>query len=75
MFIRLDDAKSAYMGARYGGSNEVFVALDRAPKVTAPKWLVESLEQWPDRPNPEVTTNVSFLMKEAAAFIRSLEGK
>jgi selenocysteine lyase/cysteine desulfurase len=35
-------------------------------------WLVEQLEQWPTRVHPERTTNIEYLMKEAAKRIRSM---
>jgi hypothetical protein len=34
-------------------------------------WLVRQLEAWPNRIDPEKTTNIEYLMKEAAKRLRS----
>jgi hypothetical protein len=36
-------------------------------------WLVQQLEAWPKRVDPELTTNIEFLMKSAAERIRKAE--
>lgn len=41
------------------------------PELTDEDWLVQQLEAWPTRVDPEKTTNIEFLMKEAAKRLRS----
>lgn len=56
-------------------------AIDAAALASAPShiegatddWLVRQLETWPTRIDPEKTTNVEYLMQEAAKLIRTVE--